>query len=100
MKTKTQQRALAGEKYRGPLETLHRLLRGECTRWFPFFCLTKFKGPDPKNPKPILPGLARLYRGLGVSATRSVTTHGLLWTILDAIAGWIDRRPLPTPRLS
>lgn len=29
VKTKVQQRALAGEKYRGPLETLHRLVRGK-----------------------------------------------------------------------
>ncbi|KAJ2932917.1 hypothetical protein H1R20_g4197, partial [Candolleomyces eurysporus] len=28
VKTKVQQRALAGERYRGPFETLHRLLRG------------------------------------------------------------------------
>jgi solute carrier family 25 (mitochondrial carnitine/acylcarnitine transporter), member 20/29 len=28
VKTKTQQRALSGEMYRGPLETLGRLLRG------------------------------------------------------------------------
>jgi solute carrier family 25 (mitochondrial carnitine/acylcarnitine transporter), member 20/29 len=36
----------------------------------------------------------RLYRGLGVSALRSVTTHGLLWTILDYVSVWIDRRPV------
>ena len=29
VKTKVQQRALAGEMYRGPGETLHRLIRGE-----------------------------------------------------------------------
>ena len=28
VKTKVQQRSLAGEQYRGPLETLHRLIRG------------------------------------------------------------------------
>ena len=28
VKTKVQQRSLAGERYRGPLETLHRLIRG------------------------------------------------------------------------
>ena len=28
IKTKVQQRSLAGERYRGPLETLHRLIRG------------------------------------------------------------------------
>jgi solute carrier family 25 carnitine/acylcarnitine transporter 20/29 len=38
-------------------------------------------------------GFARLYRGLGVSALRSVTTHGLLWTFLDYVGGHIDRLP-------
>lgn len=47
-------------------------------------------GPDPNAPKPILLGLARIYRGLGVSALRSVTTHGLLWTLFDVTAQWID----------
>ncbi|KAG8806982.1 hypothetical protein FRC18_005812 [Serendipita sp. 400] len=77
VKTKTQQRALSGLKYRGPIETLKRLLRG----------------PE-EAPRTMFAGFARLYRGLGVSAIRSVTTHGLLWTILDAVSGWIDHRPI------
>ncbi|KAI0041129.1 mitochondrial carrier [Auriscalpium vulgare] len=77
VKTKVQQRALAGEPARGVGETLHRLIRG----------------PDPEHPKPLLAGLARIYRGLGVSALRSVTTHGLLWTFFDLVAGYIDRLP-------
>ncbi|KAH9843217.1 mitochondrial carrier [Rhodofomes roseus] len=77
VKTKVQQRALAGEKKRGVLETLHRLIRG----------------PDPNSPKPIVLGLARLYRGLGVSALRSITTHGLLWTFFDLTASYIDNLP-------
>ncbi|CDO72935.1 hypothetical protein BN946_scf185002.g120 [Trametes cinnabarina] len=77
VKTKVQQRALAGEKRRGVMETFHRLIRG----------------PDPNAPKPILLGLARLYRGLGVSALRSVTTHGLLWTLFDLTGSYIDRLP-------
>ncbi|KAJ7632728.1 mitochondrial carrier domain-containing protein [Roridomyces roridus] len=75
VKTKIQQRALAGERYRGMMETLHRLIRG----------------PDPAAPKPILAGIARIYRGLGVSALRSVTTHGLLWTFYDITGEYIDR---------
>jgi len=43
VKTKIQQRALAGEKYRGPLETLHRLVRGKWTsfkyQYIPFWSL-------------------------------------------------------------
>jgi len=35
--------------------------------------------------------MSRLYRGLGVSAVRSVTTHGLLWTVFDYTGGVIDR---------
>ncbi|KAJ6597002.1 mitochondrial carrier [Mycena vulgaris] len=77
VKTKVQQRALAGERYRGVWETLHRLIRG----------------PDPAVPKPLLAGCARIYRGLGVSAVRSITTHGLLWTFFDLVANWIDRLP-------
>ncbi|KIM26745.1 hypothetical protein M408DRAFT_72330 [Serendipita vermifera MAFF 305830] len=76
VKTKTQQRALAGEKYRGPFETLSRLIRGPATA-----------------PRSHFDGFMRLYRGLGVSALRSVTTHGLLWTILDSVSSWIDKRP-------
>ncbi|KXN86914.1 hypothetical protein AN958_09509, partial [Leucoagaricus sp. SymC.cos] len=80
VKTKVQQRALAGEQYRGPLETLHRLVHG----------------PDPENPRPLLSGIGRLYRGLGVSALRSITTHGLLWTLFDMTAHYIDNLP-PSP---
>ncbi|KAJ7125459.1 mitochondrial carrier domain-containing protein [Mycena crocata] len=77
VKTKVQQRALAGERYRSPLETFIRL----------------FRGTDPNAPKPILEGCARIYRGFGVSALRSVTTHGLLWTMIDVVADFIDRLP-------
>jgi len=80
VKTKVQQRALAGERYRGVGETFHRLIRG----------------PDPQNPKPLLAGMARIYRGLGVSAIRSITTHGLLWTFFDLVANYIDHLP-PNP---
>ncbi|TFK30017.1 mitochondrial carrier [Coprinopsis marcescibilis] len=83
VKTKVQQRALAGERYRGPFETLHRLIRG----------------PDPSNPKPLLAGLVRLYRGLGVSALRSITTHGLLWTLFDMTATYIDNLPNPSSNI-
>ncbi|TFK76304.1 hypothetical protein BDN72DRAFT_873880 [Pluteus cervinus] len=79
VKTKIQQRALAGERYRGVWETFHRLIRG----------------PDPQAPKPLLAGVARIYRGLGVSAVRSITTHGLLWTLFDAVANYIDNLPSP-----
>ena len=36
----------------------------------------------------------RVYRGLGISAVRSITTHGLLWTFFDLAAGYIDSLPL------
>ncbi|PBK78301.1 hypothetical protein ARMSODRAFT_874096 [Armillaria solidipes] len=77
VKTKIQQRSLAGERYRGPWETLYRLVRG----------------PDPNNPKPLLAGITRIYRGLGVSAVRSITTHGLLWTFFDLVSNYIDHLP-------
>ncbi|KIJ69031.1 hypothetical protein HYDPIDRAFT_184954 [Hydnomerulius pinastri MD-312] len=77
VKTKIQQRALAGTPPRGVFETLRRLVRG----------------PDPKDPKPVLAGVARIYRGLGVSAVRSITTHGLLWTFFDITSHYIDHLP-------
>ncbi|KAF5373876.1 hypothetical protein D9758_000633 [Tetrapyrgos nigripes] len=80
VKTKVQQRALAGDRYRGVLETLTRLIRGT----------------DPANPKPLVHGISRIYRGLGVSALRSITTHGLLWTFFDFVANYIDNLPNPS----
>ena len=47
-------------------------------------------GPDPEHPKTLIEGIARIYRGLGISALRSVTTHGLLWTIFDYVSTRID----------
>jgi hypothetical protein len=102
VKTKTQQRALSGERYRGPFETLHRLLRGMFQILLHYPVPTLRSGPE-HAPRTLLAGYRRLYRGLGVSAVRSVTTHGLLWTILDYVSGWIDRRqircgePVPYP---
>ncbi|KAF8321634.1 mitochondrial carrier [Clavulina sp. PMI_390] len=80
VKTKVQQRALSGERYRGPWETFMRLVRGT----------------DPARPKPVLLGFARLYRGLGVSAGRSIITHGVLWTLFDYASRYIDNLPSPT----
>jgi len=93
VKTKVQQRSLAGERYRGPLETLHRLIRGmnKLRRQIPH--IKPMTGPDPSAPKPLLSGIARIYRGLGVSALRSITTHGLLWTLFDMTAQYIDNLP-------
>ncbi|KAF9520515.1 hypothetical protein BS47DRAFT_638387 [Hydnum rufescens UP504] len=76
-KTKLQQRALSGGHYRSAFETLTRLVRG----------------PDPNNPKPVVSGIARLYRGLGVSGCRSVITHGVLWTLFDYAGSYIDSIP-------
>ena len=50
-------------------------------------------GPDPLKQKPMLAGIGRLYQGLGVSALRSITTHGLLWTFFDIVAKYIDGLP-------
>lgn len=81
VKTKVQQRAMAGEMYRSPGETFYRLIRG----------------PDPQNPRSLVAGIARIYRGLGVSALRSVTTHGLLWTFFDLVSNYIDNLPESSP---
>lgn len=50
-------------------------------------------GPDPSAPRPFHLGIVRIYQGLGVSALRSVTTHGLLWTFFDLAASYIDDLP-------
>ena len=50
-------------------------------------------GPDPSNPRPLHEGISRMYRGLGISAIRSITTHGLLWTFFDLVAEYIDGLP-------
>ncbi|KAL7409938.1 mitochondrial carrier [Mrakia frigida] len=68
-------RALAGKSPRGIVETFTLLARG----------------PDPLNPQPIGKGVARLYRGLGVSAARSCLTHGMLWLIIDNVQSFIER---------
>ncbi|KAL1407754.1 hypothetical protein Q8F55_007188 [Vanrija albida] len=77
MKTKAQQRALSGLRPRTPLVQFLRLVRGTEGR-----------------PKPLLTGIARLYRGLGVSMIRSMLTHGLLWTLVDWTSAWIDTKPV------
>ncbi|OWZ65065.1 hypothetical protein AYX14_04173 [Cryptococcus neoformans] len=77
IKTKAQQRALSGLTPRTPAEQFHRLVRGT--------------GRD--CPKPLLSGIARLYRGLGISMIRSMLTHGLLWTLLDAVGSYIETKP-------
>jgi len=77
VKTKVQQRALAGAPPRTIADTFKRLLRG----------------PDPNNPRKTISGIARIYQGLGVSAARSVLTHGFLWTVYEWVGGKIDALP-------
>jgi solute carrier family 25 (mitochondrial carnitine/acylcarnitine transporter), member 20/29 len=72
---------------------LCRLIRGKHQLQVFFFLLTGTAGPDSNAPKPLLAGIARIYRGLGVSALRSITTHGLLWTLFDTVANYIDNLP-------
>ncbi|BEI84897.1 hypothetical protein CcaverHIS002_0502980 [Cutaneotrichosporon cavernicola] len=76
IKTKAQQRAMSGLAPRTPYTQLRRLVRGT------------------DGTKPWLSGIARLYRGLGVSMVRSMLTHGLLWTLVDWTSGYIDGRPV------
>ncbi|BGP37970.1 hypothetical protein JCM10449v2_001897 [Rhodotorula kratochvilovae] len=42
-------------------------------------------------------GVTKLYRGLGVSATRSIFTHGIMWTILEKTRTAIAERTAPLP---
>jgi hypothetical protein len=105
VKTKVQQRALAGTPPKGVWETLRRLVRGTADHCSHVTTTQNSLGPDPKDPKPVLAGIARIYRGLGVSAVRSITTHGLLWTFFDITSHYIDHLPWPSkhgilPRIS
>jgi hypothetical protein len=93
VKTKVQQRALAGTPPKGVWETLRRLVRGTADQYSRATMAQNSLGPDPKDPKPVLAGIARIYRGLGVSAVRSITTHGLLWTFFDITSHYIDHLP-------
>ena len=94
VKTKVQQRALAGEPYRGVSESLRRMIRGGTeSHVLKIGVPTMSTGPNPSQPKPFLAGIARLYQGLGVSALRSITTHGLLWTFFDIVSHYIDGLP-------
>jgi len=44
-------------------------------------------------------GIARLYRGLGVSATRSAITHGVLWLLLESFQARIEKRYTELPSI-
>ncbi|SCV69090.1 BQ2448_2110 [Microbotryum intermedium] len=65
IKSKTQRNALAGSAYESPMNIFRRLSAG---------------------------GVTKLYRGLGVSAFRSVFTHGLMWTVLEKVRSEITVR--------
>ncbi|GAA5830394.1 hypothetical protein JCM11251_001332 [Rhodosporidiobolus azoricus] len=67
-KAKLQRNALADAPYEKPLSILRRLSAG---------------------------GVRKLYRGLGISAFRSIGTHGLMWTILEWTRGQITVRTAP-----
>ncbi|KAK4053011.1 hypothetical protein OIV83_001744 [Microbotryomycetes sp. JL201] len=58
VKAKVQRNALANSPYETPWHIFKRLSEG---------------------------GVRKLYRGLGVSATRSLFTHGLMWTVLEFV---------------
>ncbi|BGP30095.1 hypothetical protein JCM10296v2_001847 [Rhodotorula toruloides] len=68
VKAHTQRNALADLAYESPVSIFKRLSAG---------------------------GVTKLYRGLGVSAGRSVFTHGLMWTILEKTRSAIARRAGP-----
>lgn len=68
VKAKVQRNALADAPYERPLDVFRRLSAG---------------------------GLPKLYRGLGISAVRSVFTHGCMWSILEHTRGVIIRKAGP-----
>ncbi|GAA5848644.1 hypothetical protein JCM8547_004583 [Rhodosporidiobolus lusitaniae] len=67
-KAKLQRNALADAPYESPWSIFRRLSAG---------------------------GVTKLYRGLGISAFRSIGTHGLMWTILEKTRSSIEQRTLP-----
>ncbi|POY70600.1 hypothetical protein BMF94_6378 [Rhodotorula taiwanensis] len=68
VKAKVQRNALADAPYERPLDIFRRLSAG---------------------------GVTKLYRGLGISAVRSVFTHGCMWSILEQTRGVIIRKAGP-----
>ncbi|GAA5862248.1 hypothetical protein JCM3774_004837 [Rhodotorula dairenensis] len=68
VKAKVQRNALAETAYERPLDIFKRLSAG---------------------------GVTKLYRGLGISAVRSVFTHGCMWSILEQTRGAIVRNAGP-----
>lgn len=70
VKAKVQRNALADAPYERPLDIFKRLSAG---------------------------GVTKLYRGLGISAVRSVFTHGCMWSILEQTRGAIVRNAGPPP---
>ncbi|BGP13890.1 hypothetical protein JCM10213_002529 [Rhodosporidiobolus nylandii] len=71
VKAKLQRNALADAPYERPMAIFRRLSAG---------------------------GFTKLYRGLGISAFRSIGTHGLMWTILEKTRTAIIRRTEPYRR--
>ncbi|CAK5264612.1 unnamed protein product [Mycena citricolor] len=86
VKTKMQQRALAGERYRSVGETFFRLIRGAIDFFSQVSPDSKETGPDPSAPKSFLEGCARIYRGLGRSPRNMSFSELLGYT---SIACWL-----------
>jgi solute carrier family 25 (mitochondrial carnitine/acylcarnitine transporter), member 20/29 len=51
------------------------------------------KDTDSNAPKSTITGVKRLFRGIGLSSSRSVIVHGLLWTFYDIVANLVDSLP-------
>ncbi|TIA75133.1 hypothetical protein E3P92_00839 [Wallemia ichthyophaga] len=75
VKIVVQQRMLSELPPKSPKEILVHLVRGS--------------NPD-LPPRPLLIGIGKLYRGLGVSASRSTLAHGLMWALYESMMGRIE----------
>lgn len=75
VKIVVQQRMLSELTPKSPKEILVHLVRGS--------------NPD-LPPRPLLIGIGKLYRGLGVSASRSTLAHGLMWALYESMMGRIE----------
>ncbi|EIM21362.1 hypothetical protein E3Q22_01190 [Wallemia mellicola] len=85
VKIVVQQRMLSELSPKSPKEILLHLVRGS--------------NPD-LPPRPLLIGIGKLYRGLGVSASRSTLAHGLMWALYESMMGRIEEQHGQTKELS
>lgn len=92
VKTKVQQRALAGERYRGVIETLTRLIRGEFIV-LPFIVILKTSYPPVFHPYPRVSIMGEMLNSVLSFLLQVPTrkTRERCWRVsADCTGGWVS----------